>query len=93
MSSTAISHGKLRRAGLRTRLSAITDNHQPRSLIQVVQVAHEAHEAHEGAPLRVHGLGKVVEILDNIFIVEIDLSEHGRWIYCDVGRAVKHGQH
>ena len=57
-----------------------------RSLTHVVQ------EAHEGAPLRVHGLGKVLEMLDNIFIVEIDLSEHGRWICCDVGRAVKHRQ-
>ena len=57
-----------------------------RSLTHVVQ------EAHEGAPLRVHGLGKVLEMLDNIFIFEIDLSEHGRWICCDVGRAVKHRQ-
>ena|GEM_PF-2769196 len=58
-----------------------------RSLIHVVQAAHE------GAPLRVHGLGKIVEILGNIFTVEIDLSKHGRWICCDVGRVVKHGQH
>jgi hypothetical protein len=31
-------------------------------------------------------------MLDNILIVEIDLSEHGRWICWEVGRAVKHGQ-
>ena len=58
-----------------------------RSLIHVVQVAHE------GAPLRGFGLGRVLEMLNNMFIIEIDLSDHGRWICGDVGRAVKHGQY